>query len=539
MKIFRKAAALISACVLLTGCASEGKNTVTNSSAEQGSKPKSVSIDPNHIPAEEKPLPVIDIQTKSTDPDAMKFVTEPVSRHVAESISTWTENYVIPPEPYYEECTVTVTDEDSKVLLDSADAEVKVRGNWTTSYIKKPLRIKFTEKKNMLGLNGGNEFKNWVLIAGYKDFSLLRDKASLEVAKELLGKDGYYSSDCKLVQVNINGEYWGVYLLAEQQQVNKNRVNVTSPEKDYTGTDIGYFIEMDGYYNIEEPLNQFKISYHDDGLLKPYDGANGSGRIAHPDANGALDSGFTIKSDIYSQEQHDFIMNFVENTYNIMYEAAMRDKAYVINEDYSGITEDSSITPRQAVENVVDVRSLADMFILSELTCDADIYYSSFYMDADFGEGGSRKLRFEAPWDFDSGLGNKNRCADGTGHYAGNIIYDVNGEAEVMCNPWLMVLMYQDWYRDIIKERWTELYDSGALKNVCEMITTDSEQYEKAFVKNSEKWGEAFTNQSILYELSEAAAECKTEKQAAEYLRSWLEARVEFMNSEWYVYPSR
>ena len=108
-----------------------------------------------------------------------------------------------------------------------------------------------------------------------------------------------------------------------------------------------------------------------------------------------------------------------------------------------------------------------------------------------------------------------------------------------MCNPWLMVLMYQDWYRDIIKERWTELYDSGALKNVCEMITTDSEQYEKAFVKNSEKWGEAFTNQSILYELSEAAAECKTEKQAAEYLRSWLEARVEFMNSEWYVYPSR
>ena len=43
-------------------------------------------------------------------------------------------------------------------------AQVKVRGNWTTSYEKKPLRIKFAEKQSMGELNGGQAFKNWLLL---------------------------------------------------------------------------------------------------------------------------------------------------------------------------------------------------------------------------------------------------------------------------------------------------------------------------------------------------------------------------------------
>ena len=53
----------------------------------------------------------------------------------------------------YEECTVTVKDAEGSVLIDQADADVKVRGNWTTMYNKKPFRIKFADKQSMLGLN--------------------------------------------------------------------------------------------------------------------------------------------------------------------------------------------------------------------------------------------------------------------------------------------------------------------------------------------------------------------------------------------------
>ena len=105
-----------------------------------------------------------------------------------------------------------------------------------------------------------------------------------------------------------------------------------------------------------------------------------------------------------------------------MYEAAYFNKALVFNDTYTAISETNDITPQQAVEKVVNVDSLADMYIISELTCDADIYWSSFFMDADFSAGGDVRLTFEAPWDFDSSMGNKDRCADGTGFYAANIV---------------------------------------------------------------------------------------------------------------------
>ncbi|MDE6726838.1 MAG: CotH kinase family protein [Oscillospiraceae bacterium] len=478
-------------------------------------------------------MPTIDIRTNDDSAHVMDFVTKPVSRHVAKKIATWTPHYVMPPEPYYEECSVSVTDTDGSLLIGSANASVKVRGNWTTAYNKKPLRIKFEEKQSMLGLNDGGEYKNWLLFAEYKDFSMLRNRAALQLAEEILGKDGYYAADSQLVEVTINGEYWGVYLLTEQQQVNGGRVEITEPETDYAGTDIGYFLEYDGYYYNEDPLHSFKVNYHNNAGLTPYDGNGGSGRTAIPSANGKNDVGMTIKSDIYSQEQHDHIERFVNNAYDIMYEAAYNDKAFVMTEDLSAIIETSELTPREAVEKVIDVRSLVDSYILAELTCDADIYWSSFFMDVDLGDSGSGKLRFEAPWDYDSGLGNKDRCADGKGFYAANIIFDVDGRYEEMCNPWLMVLMNEDWYLDIVKERWTEIYDSGVFERTCEMIVSDSERFEPAFTRNYDKWNNIRQNDAR-NELCAGAAACATQKQAANYLKNWLESRVRFLDSEWH-----
>ena len=78
---------------------------------------------------------------------------------------------------------------------------------------------------------------------------------------KIFSKDGYYVSDAELVEVIINGQYWGVYLLAEQQQINKDRVDITEAAEGYTGTDIGYFLEFDGYFWTEDPLQQFTIDY--------------------------------------------------------------------------------------------------------------------------------------------------------------------------------------------------------------------------------------------------------------------------------------
>ena len=541
-----KLSALLTACIMLSGCAASDESSPLESNMDS----ESSSVTNTELSEKDSPdngsavseakydnvsgcLPVIDIRTKKEGKGSLDFVTKPTARHVSESIASWQAGYTIPPEPFYEECSITVSDAEHKLLLENADAEVKVRGNWTTAYNKKPLRIKFAEKHGMLGLGDGEEYKNWVLLAEYKDFSMLRNKTGLMLGSEILGSDGYYSSDSQLAEVRINGEYWGVYLLAEHQQAGKGRVDITKPEKDQTSTDIGYFIEYNDQYYSEDALERFRVNYHSNALLTPYDGKGGSGRTAHPFANGRKDIGFTIKSDIYSQEQHDTIPKFANNAYNIMYEAAYNDKAFVMTDDYTDIVETTELTPQQAVEKAVDVRSLVDSYIVAELTCDADIYLTSFFMDVDLGKDGSGKLTFEAPWDFDSALGNKDRCADGTGYYASNLITDVNGQGLDMSNPWLMVLQYEDWFREMIYDRWTEIYDNGTFDRVYEMISSESEKYEKAFELNYEKW-DNIRNNGASNELCRAAAACKSEKEAADYLHSWLTSRVEFLNSEWH-----
>lgn len=503
---------------LMTGCG----EVILSPEAPSVTEPPAVSSQSNE-------LALISITTVDQSEDAMDFVTEPVAAHVSSEIVKWTPGYVIPPEPYYEECTVTVYDGTGEVVLEQAEANVKVRGNWTTSYPKKGLRIKFSDAQTMLGLNGGAELKNWVLLAEYKDASMLRNKAAFAIADGILSPDGLYCADTRLVEVQVNGTYMGVYLLADYQQVNSDRVDITKPDDDYEGTDIGYFIEFDGYsYTNESELESFYISFADNAALTPYDGNGGSGRQMC-----ATNNGFTIKSDVYSAQQRDFIASFVENVYRIMYSAAYNKEAYVFNADFTAIHKTDDLTPREAVELVVNVDSLADMFLVSEITCDADIYLTSFFMSADFGEGGDKRLTFEAPWDFDSAMGNKDRCADGKGYYACNIVPDVNGQFESI-NPWLAVLMYEDWFREIITEKWTVAYDSGVFSRTVEMIKTDAQQYAEAFENNYAKWNNIIDNGAFVNELSAQAAQCKTHSEAVQYLCRWLESRVEFLNDCWH-----
>lgn len=488
-------------------------------------------------------LPVLSIQTVRTNKDVMSFVTKPVSAHVANSIASWTPGYTMPPAPYYEACTVSLTDADRTVLLDSVGAQVKVRGNWTTSYDKKPLRIKFDEAQNLLGLNDGATFKNWLLLAEYKDASMLRNKAALAIAQDILKEDGLYVSDAELVEVVINGQYWGVYLLAEQQQINKDRVDITEVSKGYTGTDIGYFLEFDGYFQNEEPLQQFYVDFADNAELIPFDGNGGGGEtmkcLSDPVFGHKNEVGITIKSDIYAEEQRDFIASFVNDVYFIMYSAAYEDNAYVFNDTYTELTLTTEISPREAVERVVNVSSLADAYLINELLCDADVYWSSFFMSVDFGPNGDKKLTFEAPWDFDSAMGNKDRCANGTGFYAANIVPDVDGGPRGngvynTINPWLAVLAYEDWYQTMIAEKWTKLYDSGAFDRLYTMLEADRERGAAAFDRNYERW-DNIKHSSFAFELSLQSASCTTWEEATDFLINWLKNRVNFLNDYWHT----
>lgn len=481
-------------------------------------------------------LPLMSMQTEKEGADALAFVTKPISRFVAENKASWTPGFVIPPEPWYESCSVTFTDTEGDICMKSP-AEVKVRGNWTTSYVKKPLRIRFSEKQSIPGLCQGEAFRNWLLLAEYKDGSMLRNKTALSIARGLMEPDGLYVPDAELVELEINGAYWGVYLLTEMPQVQKNRIRITEPDKNQTGTDIGYYLEFDGYYVNEDPLHGFFVDYADNAPLVPYDGTDQTEKKVFPLNTGGDDPkvnvGISIKSEINSQEQHDFIESYVNQVYRILYAAAYEDRALELDREKMTLTESTSLTPQEAVEAVVDVQSLADMYLLCELTCDADIYWSSFFMDADFGKDGDGKLRFEAPWDFDSAMGNKDRCADAQGFYAANAVYDVNDTYEAI-NPWLAVLAHEDWFREIVRDKWTDAYEAGVFNRALTQIHEDARIHTEAFARNYERW-DNLRHSEAASELTRKAAACRTQQDAADYLAEWLEKRVAFLNEQWHT----
>lgn len=512
MKRISKVLLVLAAAVFFAAsCSNAVNDSGSDNNKSSGPTVKRITGDGEHFP-------VIKIVSAKGSND---FATKPIAKHVSEQLHSSA------PEPWEEACDIYFGDE----LI--GQSTVKVRGNWTTSYAKKSLRIKFEDKQNMLGLHDGKQYKKWVLLADYKDASLLRNAVAYEMYRKMFPKN--YASDCQLVELEINGESFGVYLLAEQQEA--KRLGLTEPEKKATNTDIGYLLEFDSYYYTEKDNEKFTINHEQFGKLKNY--ANAGLTIAN--------SGYTIKSDINGQEQHDFIDNYMNKLWEICYKAVYKNEYYKFNAENSAI---EAYTPagssddekcENCIKEIIDINSLADCYIFSELTCDPDLYYSSFYLNVDFGEGKDKKLRFDAPWDFDSTMGNKRFCvmtptADTSycktinDMYAGMGQTDVNVNGSNYANPWMVIFINQTWFRDLVKERWGKINQSSVLSHVNNYIDTNSaDGYQPVFNANRTKWGNPSSNSELCSASSAAAA--TSQKASAEYFKDWINARFSALNA--------
>ncbi|WP_022932905.1 CotH kinase family protein [Treponema bryantii] len=474
------------------------------------------------IPTHEFPLITI---TSTNNGGTNYFVTEPVAHHVKDAQRSWNDlSNVNTPDPWYENCSISVDNGASMA------GQVKVRGNWTTNYDKKSLRIKFDSKQNLCGLNGGKTFKNWVLLAVWKDASFLRDAVALKMFKAMF--PNYYASDCQLVEVEVNGEYMGVYLLAEQQEVKSDRINITQTD-DSAGTDIGYLIEFDKYYTSEVENERFEINYG--GNIKDY-----YGRVLQD-----VQKGYTIKSDINTAEQKTFIMKYMNRLWRICYDAAYNKKYFKFTDNFTleeytpaGANDDEKC--KNCISEVIDITSLANMYIYNELVCDPDIYLTSFFMTADFGAGKDRKLRFQAPWDFDSTMGNKRFCTDDTSSgiyvgkndmFAGACQTDVNCEHEkIHANPWMVIFIKQGWFQQLVREQWAGINRTSVLNTLTSYIDGNStDEYSAVYNYTRAKWGTPAQNDELCTASKTAAASSQAE--SAEYLKNWLTARFSAVNS--------
>lgn len=151
-------------------------------------------------------------------------------------INIQTTNQVFPyDKTTYIPGSLNISEQNQKnILLPSQSMGIRLRGNSTLEAPKKAFRIKFDEKVSLFGLP---KAKSWVLLANYFDKSNVRNYLAYLMANKLSNLDFQPSSI--FVDVYINQEYQGLYLLTEQMQAGKGRVDI---EED---THSSFLLELD------------------------------------------------------------------------------------------------------------------------------------------------------------------------------------------------------------------------------------------------------------------------------------------------------
>ena len=138
--------------------------------------------------------------------------------------------------------------EESKPLTQILDLSIKGRGNSSFVMTKSGYKIKLAEKQSLLGMP---KDKEWDLISNFRDKSMLQNYITYQLAGIL--KDEYYPK-CKFIELYLNRQYQGIFLLVEHVKVSKNRVNISKNDSSFlfektsaTSTDGTMFTSSLGY----------------------------------------------------------------------------------------------------------------------------------------------------------------------------------------------------------------------------------------------------------------------------------------------------
>ncbi len=265
-------------------------------------------------------------------------------------------------EPYDKEndivSRIIIISENGTKVLDKT-GESRLRGNASLQFPKKPYRIKFDKKQNVL--DAPAKAKKWTLINNYGDKTLMRNAVAFEISRRM-GMD--YTPYCQPVDVVLNGEYKGCYQLCDQVEVNENRINVDemSPE-DVSGENLtgGYHIEIDGYAYTEASWFESQRKYIPVTIKSP------------------------DEDEIVSNQS-----NYIKNAFNTM-------EARVFSTNFA----DATIGYRA----YLDQPSFLRYFLTEELAGNPDEFWSVHMCK----KRGDQKIYTAAVWDFDIAFDNDRR----------------------------------------------------------------------------------------------------------------------------------
>ena len=237
---------------------------------------------------------------------------------------------------------------------------IRLRGNSTYKFPKKPYRIKLDQKHSLLGLD---KAKSWVLLADWLDPSTLHNYAALNLAATSEHFD--FIPTPHKVNLYLNGEYQGIYTLCEQVQENEGRLDLeTEIKRSMKDLEDYNFLICMNYNAPEKPGAEEGVTYF---------------YLSNCDRYFELE--YPTKEDFPSEAQFHTFFNALEDY--------MRETVAAFQQ-----------SNRSYLSKNVDMDTLIDLFIVDQIMGERDHHWKSVFMYYKGAEG-DPKLHFGPPWDYD------------------------------------------------------------------------------------------------------------------------------------------
>ena len=283
--------------------------------------------------------------------------------------------------------------------------------------------------------------EDWILHGPYSDKTLMRNVLSMHLARKM----GQYASRTRYVELILNGDYRGIYVLMEKIKRDKNRLDLANlREEDIEGEEL-----TGGYvFKIDKGDADWESNYN------PVNNQNEKLRFQFVSPN----------RNKIQPEQAAYLQSFVDS-----FELAVNSPQFN--------------TQVKSYNEFIDFTSFAEHFLHAELSKNVDAYrISSYFHKKKITNGG--KIHAGPVWDFNLSFGNSEYCnvADATGW----MYYEHCG----ITNPnWWIKMLNDDEFTRILKCRWEELREGPFHKDsIFQFIDEQVAVLGNAVDRNYERW---------------------------------------------------
>ncbi len=345
-------------------------------------------------------------------------------------------------------------------LLLKSPIGIEIRGAMSQMAEKKSYAFELRDSSGVaqnLELLGMPANDDWVLIGSQNDRSFIRNSLATELWQQM----GHYATRYRMVELMLNNDYLGCYLLMEKIKAGKQRVDV----------------KMDGA-KVENDGIILKIDKAEGGGAGQYDFTEEIGFSSKFEYNGKPTASSKIhylyhypKVKKLSESKKIAIQNYIHD-----FEAAMASKQF--DDLQSGYT------------HYIDLDSFVDYFLITEYMQNHDGYRISTF----FSKKPNEKLKIGPIWDCDMAFDPDNTFCEGLKKDAWVYAYNSYCKGDDWLVPfWWAKLLQSPSFKALVKQRWQQLRQSTlADKNVWALIDKQTKyiQQNNLVARNYERWSE-------------------------------------------------